>query len=235
MSALAAVPDLAENPAMSAISQASDLRESAVIDPGSRILAVDSSLIELLPDRGLRRGSTIAIGDTPGAMSLTLTLLAAPMDTGAWAAVMGLPEFGVIAATDFGIPLHHLALVPDPGDTWLEATAALLDSIDIVVLAPPRRCKASDARRLSARARQRGSVLIICPPAHTPHRANTPCWPESADIELTVRDNEWQGMQCGHGRLRNRELDIVASGRRLAGPARHAHLQWGQQQWNLGA
>jgi len=43
--------------------------------------------------------------------------------------VVGVPEFGVEAASSFGIDLERLVLVPNPGDQWLAVTAAIADGI----------------------------------------------------------------------------------------------------------
>jgi hypothetical protein len=59
-----------------------------------------------------------------------------------------------------GVALERLALVPGPGPDWPEVVAALLDGIDVVVAAPPVGVSPMLARRLAARARQRGTVLV---------------------------------------------------------------------------
>lgn len=203
-----------------------------LLTAGDRFLPISEELRSLLPDRGLRRGSTIQIKKSAGATSLAIALLSRPLNAGSWAAVIGLPGFGVEAATDKGVPLKRLALVPRPGSDWREVTAAMLDSLDMVLLTPPGRCRSGDARRLAARARQRGSVLIICPPEqHAIHGSSryspNMSWPESADIDLEVVATEWFGLRRGHGRLRERTVSIVASGRRMSGPVRRASLSFG--------
>ncbi len=203
-----------------------------LLTASDQFLPIAEELRSILPDRGLRRGSTIQIKNSAGATSLAMALLAKPLNAGSWAAVIGLPGFGVEAATNTGVPLRRLALVPRPGSDWREVTAAMLDSLDIVLLTPPGRCRSGDARRLAARARQRGSVLIICPPEQhanhsSGHRSPAMNWPESTDIDLEVVAIEWLGLRRGHGRLRERTVSIVASGRRLSGPARRISLSFG--------
>lgn len=216
----------------------SEFRNEAHAQSASRLLIandqtlpVSEELRTILPDHGLRRGSTIRIKDSVGATSLAISLLAEPLDAGSWAAVIGLPGFGIEAASNMGVPLGRLALVPHPGSDWREITAALLDSIDLVLLTPPIRCRAGDARKLAARARQRRSVLVICPleesAVHASSSSPDAAWPESADIDLAVTSTDWLGLRSGHGRLRSRTLSIAASGRRLAGPIRRANLSFG--------
>lgn len=174
------------------------------------------------PEQLLRPGSTVAIGCGPGATSLLLTLLAAVTGDDSWAAVIGVPDLGLEAAAELGADLRRIALVPDPGPSWLEVTAALLDSLSVVVLRPPGRCRPADTRRLAARARKRGSVLLIFPETAA-HSADL-SWPESPDVLFQPVFSSWRGLGAGHGRLREHWLKVVASGRRLAGPSRSFRL-----------
>jgi antitoxin (DNA-binding transcriptional repressor) of toxin-antitoxin stability system len=115
----------------------------------------------LLPWSGLRRGATVAV---TGGASLLLALLDGAMSTGGWAAVAGLPALGVVAAHEHGIPVARLALVPHPGPDWPVVVAALLDGLDMVVVAPPANADATTVRMLAARARARGAVLVTTRP-----------------------------------------------------------------------
>ena len=122
------------------------------------------ALESLLPDAGLRRGSTVAVAPAEpgpfGATSVLLALLAGASVAGSWCAVVGMPSLGLVAAAELGIALDRLALVPDPGPDWPAVVAALLDGIDVVAAAPPGPVSAPLAGRLAARVRQRGSVLV---------------------------------------------------------------------------
>lgn len=173
-----------------------------------RILPVLPELSALLPGRGLRRGSTVAVvAGRPapgGGTSLVLALLAAASRSGSWCAVVGVPAVGLLAAAEVGIALDRLALVPNPGPEWPTVVAALIDGVDVVVTAVPGAVAASVASRLAARARQRGSVLM-------PYGR----W-DGADVTLQVTRARWEGLGQGRGRLRRREVTIAARGR---GPA----------------
>src|SRR5690349_19612437 len=83
-----------------------------------RLLPVLPELSGLLPGRGLRRGSTVAIAVGPasaaGSTSLLLAMLAAASRAGSWCAVVGVPALGLLAAAESGIALDRLALVPNP-------------------------------------------------------------------------------------------------------------------------
>jgi hypothetical protein len=191
-----------------------------------RLLPVLPELRELLPGRGLRRGATVAVatvtvpaagtgttvraGDptrqvrSTGATSLLLALLAAASGAGSWCAVVGVPALGAVAAAEAGIVLDRLALVPNPGPDWTTVVAALLDGVDIVVAAPPGPIAPSVANRLTARARQRGSVLV-----------SYGRW-DGADITFDAVRGVWHGLGQGRGRLRCRQLTIMARGRGAA-------------------
>jgi hypothetical protein len=174
-----------------------------------RILPVLPELSRLLPSHGLRRGSTVAVAAGPsapasGGTSLLLALLAGASRAGSWCAVVGVPELGALAAAEGGIALDRLALVPNPGPEWPTVVAALIDGVDVVVMAVPGPVSASIASRLVARARQRGSVLM--PFGH---------W-DGADVTLQVVRGRWDGLGAGHGRLRRREVTIAARGRGAA-------------------
>jgi hypothetical protein len=186
-----------------AVHRASDLADPSTGAGPDRLVPVSPALHPLLPGGGLRRGSTVAV--TPGTSSLVLALLAGVSAAGAWSAVVGMPGLGLLAAAQAGVALERLALVPDPGPEWATVVAALLDGVDVVVVAPPGPVPARVASRLTARARQRGSVLL-------PYGG----W-EGAALTLTAEPEEWEGLGAGRGRLRCRELTITARGRGAAG------------------
>lgn len=179
---------------------------------GDHVLPVVPALQPLLP-AGLRRGTTITV---QGSMLLALTVLAGPSAAGSWCAAVGLPSLGLVAAAEAGITLAKLALVADPGppSEWATVTAALLDALDVVLVRPPAHLKQGDARRLMARARERGAVLV----------AAGPWGADGADVRLSVEVLGWDGLGCGHGRLEARRVRVTAGGRGAAARPRSAEL-----------
>jgi len=176
-----------------------------------QVLPVPAAFQPLLPGHGLRRGSTVAVSRSA---SLALALVAGASAAGSWVAAVGLPDLGVVAAAESGLALERLALVPYPRpEVWATVVATLLDAIDVVLVRTPSGLRAADARRLSARARERGAVLI---PLGT--------WSEPADLRLAVTASEWQGLGQGHGRLESRWVEVVAGGRGAATRERRAWL-----------
>jgi hypothetical protein len=189
-------------------------RALAAPEPDGRVLPVVAPLARLLPSGGLRRGSTVALPEAPAATSLLLALLAGASAAGAWAAVVGRPGLGLVAAAEAGVRLERLALVPEPGADLLAVTVALLDGMDVVAVAVAGRAgvRAADRQRLAARARQRGTVLVALGP-----------WP-GADVELSCTDVSWQGLGAGSGRLGARQVRVRLRGRGVAPGSRWAGM-----------
>ncbi|UVS82055.1 hypothetical protein Actkin_05820 [Actinokineospora sp. UTMC 2448] len=166
---------------------------------GPEVLPVWPDLAPLFPWGGLRRGATVGVR---GSRALLVALMAGAVADGAWAAVVGLPDLGVLAATESGVPAERLALVPRPGLELVRVVAALLDGFAVVAVAGGLR--EADARRLSARARSRGSVLLAFG-----------SWP-GVEVELSCARARWSGPGRGDGVLRERQVEIRARGRGAA-------------------
>jgi hypothetical protein len=203
-------------------------RSRPVAMAGTRTLAVRGALGGLFPEGGIQRGSTVTVGPvgpvgpvagSPGGISLALALVAAATAGGGWAAAVGLPSLGLVAAGELGVGLERLALVPVPGERWPVVVAALLDGVDLLLLGvPPGRVRAADARRLAARARERGTVLVVS------ESGSPGGWPESPDLRLQVTASTWSGLGAGHGRLHARRVEVAVTGRRAAGRERRVAL-----------
>ena len=126
--------------------------------PSESLLPVPESLAALLP-AGLPRGTVAVLS---GARSLPVGMAAAVTAAGGHAAVVGLPDFGVLAAAEMGADLGRLAMIPDPGADPVEVAAVLMDGLDLVVLGMAgRSVPAGRARAVTARARQRGCALLV--------------------------------------------------------------------------
>ncbi|MCW2787077.1 MAG: hypothetical protein JWP74_3594 [Marmoricola sp.] len=142
--------------------------------------------------------------------SLAMLLLATPSQEGAWSAVVGAADFGIEAAAELGVDLTRTVLVPDPGEHWLEATAALVDVVSLVLLRPPGDVTARAASRMDARLRKRASTLIVWGR-----------WPGS-EARISLRSSSWSGVGEGHGRLTSRRAVIAVQ--RGSAPARETEL-----------
>ncbi|GGJ75805.1 hypothetical protein GCM10010123_02150 [Pilimelia anulata] len=171
------------------------------------VLPLHPILRELCPwPGGLRRGATLAV---TGSRTLLWAVLASIVATGQWAAVVGDPSLGMVAAAEHGLPLDRLAIVADPGPDWPSVVAQLLDGLPVVAVNTTGPVSASTARALSARARRAGSLLI-------PMNAQWPGW----DLTLTATGKTWHGLKAGRGRLRQLK---DRSGHRTRRPSRSRH------------
>jgi hypothetical protein len=190
------------------VTGASSGQWSGAVVPDDGILPVLPALRELLPAGGLQRGSVIATGRWS---LLCLALAAGASAAGAWCAIAGIPELGVRAAADAGLDPGRMLLIAEPGASWPQVVASLLDGCELVLLRPPDRPSAQVRRRLEAVIRRRGSVLVVAGD-----------W-DGAQSRLLVTDQEWAGIGAGHGRLRARRVQVVASGR---GSAARPRARW---------
>lgn len=197
------VPVVQELPTPSPVAHGASATPAEVPEPGvaARLLPVPGHLTGLLPRGALVRGSTVVVS---GSTSLVLALLARASAVGGWVALVGLPDVGVLAAHELGLALDRVALVPAPGPDAHVAVAALLDGVDAVVVGPGAGLSDGDRRRLSARARERSAVLVPTGP-----------WP-GAHVVLTAEQQAWEGLGPGYGRLRDRRLSVVRTGRGAA-------------------
>ena len=228
--------------------------------PAERVLPVLPELAGLFPGGGLPRGGTVLLGPavapdtflgpagssstvanrTPGLTSLMLLLLAGTSSLGYWCAVVGLPELGFAAAAELGADLDRLVVVPRPGSEgrWQSVVATLLETVDLVCLAPDTPVRPVDASRLAARARERCSTLLVLD-ASTPTGvargllSGGPArsgrvmarWPGPSDLRCAVRESSWSGLEHGHGLLSSRRLEAEIGGRGAASRPRRGLLR----------
>jgi hypothetical protein len=183
-----------------------------------QVLAVRSELISLFPWGGLRRGSILDIGS----VSLCWWVIAEAVREGSWAAVMGLRDVGWASLTEHGVvPERVVAIDTPPADVAVTVLAALVDALDVVVVGPEVALRASDLRRLSARVRERGGVLIGVNPGQSAGRLG---WAEGVDLRIHMRSSRWIGAGHGDGGLHGREVEIEAQGKGAAARARRVTL-----------
>ncbi|MCY4631059.1 MAG: hypothetical protein OXE75_09295 [bacterium] len=199
-----------------------------------RTLPVLDPLRDLLPGGALQRGWVITTGGD-GATSLALAVAAGPSAAGSWTAVVGEEGLGLAAAAEAGVVLERLLMVaaPEPRGA-AETTAALVDAVDIVLVGSEVRLGAADHRRLAARLRERGSVLIHLGgdgshgagvwPGGARSSSGRASDPQGADVRLQVVSSRWSGLGDGWGLLRARRVSVRAQGRGAAGRPRSVDL-----------
>ena len=178
---------------------------------------------------GLVRGQTVVCAGS-AAVSCALGLLAGVTQAGSWAAVVGMPSIGVLAATSIGVVLERTVFIEDPdahrtNDARTHRTnddlqarmgavlSALIDGIDLIVIS--RTCTSAVSpsllRRLQTRAHSKGAVLVIVGEPSS----------VSADIRLTAHTVQWEGLGEGYGHLRRRLVTLEMDGRRCPRPRTH--------------
>ncbi len=142
---------------------------------------------------GLRAGGSYAVDSA----SLALALAAGASRAGEWVGFAGCPDFGAEAAVALGLDLDRTVLVPEPGEHWLEVTAALVDVLRVVVLRPPLTVDARSAGVIDARLRTRSAALVVWGE-----------WPRS-EARLWLEQARWAGPEHGHGRLSRRRATLT--------------------------
>src|SRR5579859_2454961 len=196
-------------PRLSVAAEVSGSLVSRAADPaGDGTLPVLPALRELLPRGGLARGTVVTVAEFG---LLILALAAGASAAGAWCGIAGVPEAGVLAAAGLGLDAERTLLVPDPGETWPQVVASLLDGCELVVLRPPAQAPAQVRQRLEATLRRRRGVLLV-----------TGDWP-GAQVRLRVITQGWTGLGDGHGRLRACCAQVTADGR---GEAAMTRTRW---------
>jgi hypothetical protein len=166
------------------------------------------ALRELLPRGGLARGSVVAVPDSG---LLCLAVVAAASADGAWCAIAGMPESGLLAGAGLGLDLDRTLLVPDLGTNWPQVVASLLDGCELVLVRLPSRASAQVRQRLEATLRRARGVLVVAGD-----------WP-GAQVRLRVTAQGWTGLGDGFGRLRACCAEVMADGR---GEAALAKTRW---------
>ena len=209
-------------------------RVAPLVGARERTLPVLDPLRDLFPGGVLQRGWVITTGGE-GATSLALAVAAGPSAAGSWTAVVGEEGLGLAAAAEAGVVLERLLVVtaPEPR-VAAETAAALVGSVDIVLLGSGIRLGAADHRRLAARLRERGSVLIRLA-GDGSHGAGV--WTggarsssgrvgdlHGADVGLWVVSSRWSGLGDGWGLLRSRHVSVRVQGRGAAGRPRSVDL-----------
>lgn len=193
-------------------------------------LPVVPALAQMLPAGGPSRGSTVSVGGRCGALSLAALLAVEASKAGSWVVAVGMAEFNWEAALALGVVAERSVVVRlTERSRVTEVMAALVDAADVVLVGPEVVLAASAVRRLRARARERGSVLIRVQPQHARRvaqgavarevgrrgltAASDDRW-EGVELSLHARTLQWSGLGQGWGHLSGRLVEVVVGGRR---------------------
>ncbi|MFT4656629.1 MAG: hypothetical protein ACJAXA_000548 [Candidatus Aldehydirespiratoraceae bacterium] len=189
-----------------------------------RTMPVAAPFDRLLPEDGLVRGHVMSCQGA-AATSMAFGLVRDALVAGAWMAVVDVATFGTDAAAEFGIPLERVVRIETGVDSsaatdleWIDVMGAAVDGFDLVVTRVPAGLtgdhRPAAVRKFIARLQQKGAVVVVLGASGA----------LAADIELTTAHTVWSGLGDGSGHLRQRVIDIEASGRRLPG-ARTCSIQ----------
>ena len=184
-----------------------------------RTLPVPAGLTGLFPEGALVRGRSLSIRGR-SASSVALSLAAPSIAAGSWLVTIDVPQLGLDAAAESGVPLDRVVRVDTTGQTaasssWAECVAAACDGFDVVLTtlsSTARRMPPATARKVLTRVRQRGAVLLVLGEPG----------PLECDGVVESCGERWSGLGIGHGHLRRRHLEVTASGRRIPGVRRCA-------------
>lgn len=181
-----------------------------VVSPGDQGgLEAPESLSGLFPGGRLPRGEVVSTG---GDLPLLIALAAeAAADGGAWAAV-GLPQLGALAAVDAGLDLACGLSVEEPGRRWPEVLAMVCEAAPVVLLGPVGHVGARTGRRIAARLRRSGALLLTWQD-----------WP-GAGVRLQVTQASWEGLGSGFGLLSGRRAQLTITGRGAASRQRRVEV-----------
>jgi hypothetical protein len=178
-----------------------------------RGIELTGGLGALVPGASLPRGSVVRIagadGAGAGATTLAFELIAAVTGVGEWAGAVDLDgTLGALAAAEAGVALERFAVVRRvPPARWATVVAALLDGVSLVLTDVPRGVAFADARRLTARAREREAGLVV--------HEREGRWPVPAALTLRATSSEWAGVDS-EGHLTGRALQVRVEGRGAA-------------------
>lgn len=185
VSRLALVPASAASVSSVPVEQRPAAAQDEAPVPLEGAFAVPSAFAQILP-QGLPRGAVCCV---QGSTALLLALAAHVSAQDGWVAFVGMADLNFVAALDLGMDLSRVVVIPEPGGQVPEIMATLIDGMDLVVTAQRVGLTSAQQSRLSARARERGTTLLVAG-----------AWPQ-ARLHISGQAGAWQGAKQGLGRL----------------------------------
>lgn len=191
------------------------LRARPLVLARDRGIALTGGLGALVPDGTLARDAVVrVVGDGVGSTAVAFELAAAVTGVGEWVGAVDLDgTLGALAAAEAGVALERFAVVRRvPPTRWATVLAAMLDGMSLVLTDVPRGVRVGDARRLTARARERGCVLVVH--ERSVLGVGVP-WPVPVALTVTGTSRAWTGLDDA-GHLTGRALLVRVEGRGAA-------------------
>lgn len=181
------------------------------------------ALARLFARGGLPQGEAVQMSGR-SALSLALACCALTTQDGGWCAGIGLGEPAVSAMQDLGVHLPRFVCLDTPAQDWMRVTSILIESFDVLLVAPGFSASAGERARIAAKLRDSRATLILLGRTHataltsaartSPSAARTaPAPPAAAPFpgsseHVTVLGESWEGTDEGSGRLRRRVLRV---------------------------
>jgi hypothetical protein len=168
-------------------------------------LPVPEQLRPVFPHGALARGS---VTEMTGAGGPVLSIIAAVTAAGGFAALVGIPSAGLLAAVEQGAVLDHVALISDAGSDPLAVVASVLaDGMDLIVWDPMRAHITPSTERVAAgRIRTKQATLITTGPG----------W-QRPDLRIHSEVTGYGGIApSGGGRLQSIDMRVRSSGKSFA-------------------
>lgn len=183
-------------------------RVAPTVGAHERNLPVPGPFAAILP--AITRGAVVSIAgpEGAGATSLAFGLAAAATHAGEWAGAVDVEgTLDARAAQECGVALERFVVARHlPAAQWGTVVATLLDGCTCVLACVPREVRASDARRLVAKARERAAALIVLGE-----------WPAEAAWRVQITASTWSAFGPDAAFLSGaRELAAHVEGRGIA-------------------
>lgn len=168
--------------------------------------------VEQLPSLALMPGKIVGL-EGPAGWGLTrvgLTLLAAPSQVGTVVVIDARGGWlSPLAAWEVGVKPGRLVVVRCADrKLWGQVTAAILEGVAAVYAEVPPGVGENELRRLAALTRARKAGLAL-----RPLRGQLPGG--ITHLRINGAGVSWEGVDQGHGRLRERRLALEVSGKSL--------------------
>src|SRR6187402_3567691 len=80
------------------------IRQMQATKLDTRVIPTHPAIASLLPGGGLKEGAAYSVDNSA---ALVMAMLAGPSAAGSWCGVVGIPEFGIEAAAEYGIDLER--------------------------------------------------------------------------------------------------------------------------------
>jgi hypothetical protein len=187
-----------------------------------RTMPVGKPFEDIIPGAVLVRGQVVSLCGL-AEVSLALAMAAPSTQLGSWLVVVEHPdrfEVGAGAADELGVVVDRTVIVSLPADPALrfaDVVATLIEGFDVVIVSAELPLSPAAGRRLQARLRTRGGVVMVV--------GGSGCWQPDLVLRSAAVGPQggWQSLH-DEGRLRSRQIVVEVEGRRQG--ATHRHRLW---------